>query len=214
LTTALFAATFGGRKQEAVSSKGLGMVLNENDRELIEACQRGEQDAFAVLFEANKDKVYSLALRYSGDPAVAMDIAQETFLKLLSSIQRFRSDASFETWLYRLVVNSCLDYQRRRRRLAPLVDGLLDAMCSARDTVLQRLVREEQETAVQRVIGKLPPEQRIVVILRYTEDLPYEHIAEILGCSTGTVASRLNRAHKVLERRLAHLRREEGFRSE
>ena len=92
------------------------MVLNENDRELIEACQRGEQDAFALLFEANKDKVYSIALRYAGDKAAAMDIAQETFLKLLSHIQQFRSDASFETWLYRLVVNSCLDHQDKEGR--------------------------------------------------------------------------------------------------
>ena len=186
------------------------MVLNENDRELIEACQRGDQDAFAVLFETNKDKVYSLALRYAGDRTAAMDIAQDTFLKLLSRIQQFRSDANFDTWLYRLVVNSCLDYQRRRRKVAPIVEGLLDAMCAARDTVLHRMVREERKVAVQQVIGKLPPEQRIVILLRYTEELPYETIAEILGCSMGTVASRLNRAHKVLEKRLSRFRDEGG----
>ena len=129
-----------------------------------------------------------------------MDIAQDTFLKLLSRIQQFRSDANFDTWLYRLVVNSCLDYQRRRRKVAPIVEGLLDAMCAARDTVLHRLVREEREVAVQQVIGNLPPEQRIVILLRYTEEIPYENIAEILGCSMGTVASRLNRAHKALEK--------------
>ena len=193
-----------GRNREAISSKsfGFGMVLNDNERELIEACQRGDQDAFAVLFEANKDKVYSLALRYSGDPAAAMDIAQDTFLKLLARIQQFRCHANFDTWLYRLVVNSCLDYQRRTRKIMPIVEGLLDAIGAARDTVLHKLVREEREIAVQKVIRKLPPEQQIVILLRYTEELPYEKIAEILGCSMGTVASRLNRAHKVLEKRL------------
>ena len=59
---------------------------------------------------------------------------------------------------------------------------------------------------MQSIVGKLPPEQRIVVVLRYTEGLSYDQIAEVVGCSAGTVASRLNRAHKVLERRLAHLR--------
>src|SRR5271166_643344 len=99
------------------------MVLEGNDREVIEGCQRGEHDAFRALFEAYKDKVYSIALRYSGNPAVAMDIAQETFLKLLSRIQEFRGEATFDSWLYRLVVNSCLDHQRRGRRLMPVIEG-------------------------------------------------------------------------------------------
>jgi RNA polymerase sigma-70 factor (ECF subfamily) len=187
------------------------MVLNENDRELVEACQRGDQDAFALLFEAYSDKVYSIAFRYAGDEAAAMDIAQDTFLKLLSRIGQFRSDSSFDTWLYRLVVNSCLDHRRRKRKLMPILDGLLDAVCSAPETVLHELLREERQEAVQDVVGKLVPDQRIVVILRYMEELSYEHIAEIVGCSIGTVASRLNRAHKVLERRLFHLRRQGGI---
>lgn len=190
---------------------GFGMVLNENGWELIEACKRGEQDAFAELFETNKDKVYSIALRYAGDEASAMDIAQDTFLKLLSHIHQFRSDASFETWLYRIVVNSCMDHQRRRKRLIPILDGLLDAISAARQTVLHDLMRKEWQLAVQHVVASLAPDQRVVVILRYMEDLSYEHIAEILGCSEGTVASRLNRAHKVLERRLCHLRHKEGI---
>jgi RNA polymerase sigma-70 factor (ECF subfamily) len=178
------------------------MVLDANDREVIEACQRGDYDAFRLLFETHRDRVYSIALRYSGDAAEAMDIAQETFLKLLSSIQEFRGDASFESWLYRIVVNRCLDHQRRGRKLMPFIGDLLDAAESA----LSKLLRAEVENDVQSIVGKLPPEQRIVVVLRYTEGLSYEEIAEILNCSKGTVASRLNRAHSVLERRLSHLR--------
>jgi RNA polymerase sigma-70 factor (ECF subfamily) len=182
------------------------MVLNETDRELIEACRRGEQDAFALLFEAYRDRVYSIALRYAGDRSAALDIAQDAFLKVLSHIRQFRADANFETWLYRIVVNSCLDHHRRRRRLMPVLHGVLDRAMAGRRTVLHEMVERERDTEVQDVIRKLPPEQRIVVLLRYMEDLPYEQIAEITGCSKGTVASRLNRAHKVLERRLAHLR--------
>jgi RNA polymerase sigma-70 factor (ECF subfamily) len=178
------------------------MVLDANDREVIEACQRGDYDAFRLLFETHRDRVYSIALRYSGDAAEAMDIAQETFLKLLSSIQEFRGDASFESWLYRIVVNRCLDHQRRGRKLMPFIGDLLDAAEGA----LSKLLRAEVENDVQSIVGKLPPEQRIVVVLRYTEGLSYEEIAEILNCSKGTVASRLNRAHSVLERRLSHLR--------
>src|SRR5580693_2877844 len=101
------------------------MVLEESDKELIEGCQRGESEAFRCLFERHKDKVYSIALRYSGDDAAAQDIAQETFLKVFTGLRNFRSESSFTSWLYRMVVNSCLDQKRRTRRLLPLFDHAL-----------------------------------------------------------------------------------------
>lgn len=188
------------------------MVLESNDREVIAACTRGDQEAFRVLFETYKDRVYSIALRYSGDRAMAMDIAQDTFLKLMSAIREYRGEAQFETWLFRMVVNRCLDHHRRGRRLMPIVTGLIDLVSTTGETVLHHLLRTEFETSVQAAVGKLVPEQRIVIVLRYTEGLSYEQIAEILGCTTGTVGSRLNRAHKALERRLAHLARDAGRR--
>ena len=182
------------------------MVLDANDREVIEACQRGDWDAFRLLVEAHQDRVYPIALRYCGNESAAMDIAQETFLKLFSCIQDFRGAASFESWLYRIVVNRCLDYQRCGRRLMPFLEGLLDIVRAPAESVLQELLRAEMEKDVQKIVQTLAPEQRMVVVLRYTEGLAYDQIAEVLGCSAGTVASRLNRAHKVLERRLSHLR--------
>jgi RNA polymerase sigma-70 factor, ECF subfamily len=200
-----------GRIPRPSPSYGFSMVLDANDREVIEACRRGDYDAFRALFDAHKDRIYSIALRYSGDPATAMDIAQETFLKLLSSIQDFRGSARFESWLYRVVVNACLDHRRRGRRLIPFLDGLIDAVKAPAESVLNKLMRAEEEQDVQRVVSRLRPDQRIVVVLRYTEGLSYDQIAELMGCSPGTVASRLSRAHKVLERRLSHLRMRGGF---
>jgi RNA polymerase sigma-70 factor (ECF subfamily) len=184
------------------------MVLDGNDFEVIEACRRGDQDAFRALFETYQDKVYSIALRYSGERAAALDIAQDVFVKLLSSLKDFRGDAGFESWLYRLVVNRCLDHHRRSRRIRLLMEDVLHLFTSSRETALHNLLRIEIEAQVQRGIAKLAPEQRMVVVLRYTEGLSYEEIAGILGCSQGTIASRLNRAHKILEKRLANLRRE------
>jgi len=178
-----------------------------NHLDVIQACQRGDEEAFRVLFETHKDRVYSIALRYAGDSAAAMDIAQDTFLKLLSSIGQFRREASFESWLYRLVANSRLDYHRRRRRFLPPLDEALDTFRAPSENALRDLLREEQEERVQQVVARLPEEQRIVVVLRYTEGLSYEEIADLLGCRRGTVASRLNRAHKALERRLSSLRK-------
>ena len=142
-----------------------------------------------------------IALRYSGDRSLALDIAQEVFLKLLSNIQEFRGDAGFEAWLYRVVVNCCLDRQRRGRMLL-FVEDFFDSLRGADNTVLQDMMRQEMQQHVQGAVAKLSPEHRMVVVLRYTEGLSYDQIAEALGCSAGTVASRLNRAHKILERRL------------
>src|SRR6202158_1997221 len=155
-------------------------IARDVDWELIEACQHGDHDAFAALFEAHRDRVYSIALRFSGDPSVALDITQETFLKLLSKIGEFRGEASFESWLYRLVVNGCLDHRRAGRRWSPLLDGWLGALRASGESVLQQLLRSEVQENVQQVVAKLPAELRIVVILRYTEQLSYDEIAEIV----------------------------------
>jgi RNA polymerase sigma-70 factor (ECF subfamily) len=191
--------------REAASDREAGRD-GEAASDVIEACRRGEAGAFAALFELHRDRVYSIALRFSGDPSVALDITQETFLKLLSKIREFRGEASFESWLYRLVVNACLDHRRAGRRWSPLLDGWLGALRASGESVLHQMLRSEVQENVQQVVAKLPPELRMVVILRYTEQLSYDEIAEILGCPQGTVASRLNRAHKLLERRLAGLR--------
>jgi RNA polymerase sigma-70 factor, ECF subfamily len=181
------------------------MVLEGSDRELVQGCQRGETDAFRSLFETYKNRVFSVALRFSGDEAAAMDIAQETFLKLFSSIRDFRGAAKLETWIYRLVVNSCMDYRRRARRLIPLADDFAATLPTPAADSLLEILRSELSRSVRSEVDRLAPDLRIVIVLRYTEALSYDEIAEVLGCSPGTVASRLNRAHKVLERRLSRL---------
>jgi RNA polymerase sigma-70 factor (ECF subfamily) len=180
------------------------IVLDANHTDLVAACRRGERDAFRALFEAYKDKVYSIALRFTGDESLAMDVAQDVFLKLFSTIGDFRGDAAFSTWVYRLVVNRCLDHRRRSWRLIPIADDLLAVLRAPADS-LDRMLHTEMRQRVRGAVEKLAPELRMVVVLRYTEGLSYEEISEVLGVAIGTVASRLNRAHKLLERRLACL---------
>jgi RNA polymerase sigma-70 factor (ECF subfamily) len=180
-------------------------MVADLDQELIESCREGDAEAFRALFEAHKDKVYSIALRYSGDPAAAMDITQDTFLKLMDRIGQFRGEASFDSWLYRLVVNRCMDYRRSQQRWLPIVEDFFDSFRSPQPSQMENLLRSEMEQRVQDAVAKLPPEYRMVVVLRYTEGMSYEEIADLLQVSRGTVASRLNRAHGILERRLAKL---------
>jgi len=171
-----------------------------DDNEVIAACQRGDREAFRALFETYQDRVYSIALRYAGDPARALDIAQDVFVKLLNNIGDFKGLSGFETWLYRMVVNRCLDDRRSVRRWSAIVEGLFAG--TSEPSALEELVRSEAQERVQKTVAMLPAEQRIVVVLRYTEGLSYTEIAKAVGCSEGTVASRLNRAHRFLERRL------------
>jgi RNA polymerase sigma-70 factor (ECF subfamily) len=189
----------------------LGMVAEGADRELVQACQRGERDAFRSLFEHYRHKVYSIALRFSGDSGAAMDIAQDTFLKLFSTIRDFRGESSFDTWIFRLVVNSCMDHRRRTWRIAPLADRFQQTLRDPGDS-LKELLRSERGDQVRAAVERLTPDLRIVIVLRYTEGLSYEQIAGALGCSEGTVASRLNRAHKRLEQRLSRVMKENGGR--
>lgn len=177
------------------------MVLERSLEQIEPVAQLNPCD----LFERHKDRIYSIALRYSGDPAAAQDIAQETFLKLFAAVGSFRGESSFDSWLYRLVVNACFDHRRKSRRFMPFVESVIDLMRAPGVSALDHVMRDEMSGQLKTAVDSLPPDQRMVVVLRYTEGLSYDQIAEAMGCSAGTIASRLNRVHKVLERRMRRL---------
>jgi RNA polymerase sigma-70 factor, ECF subfamily len=176
------------------------------DGRVIEACQQGDRAAFQLLFETYKDKVFSIAVYSSGgDRAVADDVTQQIFLKLFTAIRQFRGESEFTTWLYRLVVNACLDERRRRRRLLPWGETVAMSNPSEKKPQEKQYARLEVTEAVRAAIGELKPKFRLPILLKYIEGLSYEEIASVMGCSKGTVASRLNRGHSQLAKRLSHL---------
>ena len=194
-------------EQRAVASE------QKIDEGVIGACQRGDREAFRLLFETYQDKVYSISLYYfKGDETTARDVTQGVFLKLMTKIEQFRRDAEFTTWLYRLVVNACMDEQRRRRRFLPFGDGFMSGQSGSSGGVEkksqqeERYARVELADSVQAAIGELRPKLRLPILLKYVEGLSYDEMAEVLGCSKGTIASRLNRGHKILAQRLSYLR--------
>jgi RNA polymerase sigma-70 factor (ECF subfamily) len=182
------------------------------DEHVISACQQGDREAFRMLFEAYKDRVFSIAIYSLGDEAAASDVTQQVFLKLMTSIGQFRGDSEFTTWLYRLVVNSCLDERRKRRRFLPMAEFDQMNRGTHKRSPETAYARREIADSVRKEIRRLKPKMRLPILLKYVEGLSYDEIAEVLGCSKGTVASRLNRAHKALARGLDHLRG--GFVSE
>ncbi len=176
------------------------------DGRVIEACQQGDRAAFQLLFETYKDKVFSIAVYSSGgDRALAEDVTQQIFLKLFTAIRQFRGDSEFTTWLYRLVVNACTDEARRRRRFLPWGETVVVSKSSEKKPQEKQYARTEIAEAVQAAIAELKPKFRLPILLKYVEGLSYEEIASVMGCSKGTVASRLNRGHSQLAKRLAHL---------
>jgi len=175
------------------------------DDSTIEACRRGDSDALQLVFETYRDRVYSIALCYfDGDEAAAKDITQDVFLKLMTAITQFENRSQFSTWLYRVVTNACLDRHRSFRRLLFFAD--VPAGTRRAQSAEDRYIQNELETSVRKVIAGMQPKLRMAILLKYFEDLSYDEMAVVLGCSRGTVASRLNRAHQILARKLAHLR--------
>ena len=153
--------------REAVPENAEGAT----ERDLIEKCRGGDSDAFRQIFEIYKDRVYSIALRYSGDASVAQDIAQETFLALFSTIAGFRGDSRFDSWLYRLVVNTCLDEARlRKTRIAESGSARLEFVAAA-DSQESRYAQAQEAASVRAAVASLPPKFRIAVLLRYFDDL-------------------------------------------
>lgn len=176
------------------------------DGRVIEACQQGDRAAFQILFETYKDKVFSIAVYSSGgDRAVADDVTQQIFLKLFTAIRQFRGESEFTTWLYRIVVNACADEQRRRRRLLSWGETVAMSNSGGKRPQEKQYAQLEVAAAVRAAIGELKPKFRLPILLKYIEGLSYEEIASVMGCSKGTVASRLNRGHSQLAKRLSHL---------
>lgn len=168
----------------------------------------GDAEAFNELVNRHHAKIYGLAYRMLGDADDAADATQETFYEAYKSIKSFQFQSQFGTWLYRIGINTCQQYRRkaqsRERKLTAYTEEVATRGVASDKYSPERLViKAEQKQIVQDAISKLPPKQREVVTLFYMQHLKYREIAEILDCSEGTVASRLNQALKNLKKKLS-----------
>ena len=188
--------------EQIVATREQPQVKESIDAATIAACQRGDRSALRVLFEEYNDRVYSIAM-YSlgGDKTAAADATQQVFLKLMTRINQFRGDSEFATWLYRLVVNTCRDEQRKQRRFVPLAESFLANMKSDRSP-RATYARKEVSERVQVAIGELKPKLRWPILLKYVEGMSYEEVAEALSCSVSAVKSLIHRATVTLRDRM------------
>ena len=173
------------------------------EQELTALARRGDQDAFAQLMRGSERRVYTLALRMTGSPEDALDLAQETFLRAWSALPRFRGSASFSTWVYRLAYNTTIDFLRKnnlRREISVQTGEAPPDVPDRRFEPQRELERREAREAVERGLARLPEHYRSVLVMREISGLSYQEIGQALKLDPGTVKSRLARARGELRK--------------
>jgi RNA polymerase sigma-70 factor (ECF subfamily) len=183
-----------------------------SEAEAIERAKQGDAEAFEVLYNLHKRRVYSLCLRMTANAAEAEDLTQEAFMQLFRKIATFRGESAFSTWLHRMAVNVVL-MQLRKKGLAvvPLEDDIeTEEETPKKDFGAQDLALEGSidRLRLENAIGKLPPGYRSIFVLHDVEGYEHNEIAEIIGCSIGNSKSQLHKARMKL-RELLRTRRAE-----
>ena len=189
------------------------MSNKADDQVLVERAQGGDKRAFDLLVLKYQHKIVKLIMRYVHDPAEALDVAQEAFIKSYRALPRFRGDSAFYTWLYRIAVNTAKNHLvAMKRRPADFEVDLQDpesydmnARLQDGDSPDRILQREELRGVIEDAIASLPDELRQAIVLREIEGLSYEEIATAMDCPVGTVRSRIFRAREAIEGRIGPL---------
>jgi RNA polymerase sigma-70 factor (ECF subfamily) len=173
-----------------------------SDEELMLAVASGKHSAFSLLVSRHQTRAWNAAYRFLGNTADAEDIAQEAFLRVLNSADRYRPVASFRTYLYRIITHLCFDLSRRQRlRRSDRLSDVADQTKTPEDLAIV----VERANTVWQELDSLPQTQKMAVILRYYEDLSYREIADVLHASVKGVERLLARARATLESRLSGL---------
>lgn len=178
------------------------MADSPNDEDLVRSALAGDTGAFDRLVERYAPRMFRIIRAQVGEASIAEDLVQETFLNAFVALPKFRFGARFFTWLYRIMVNTVGQYQRkgaRRRELDARTRKEMEAEEAADVPMEKREARDE----VWRALAELPEDYRTAMLLREWAELTYAEIAELLGCPVGTVDSRIARARQMLAERLA-----------
>jgi RNA polymerase sigma-70 factor (ECF subfamily) len=181
-----------------------------SELDLVRRCQAGDTEAFGELVTRYRTRVFSMIYNMVRSEQDAWDLAQDSFVKAWKSIRRFRGRSSFYTWIYRIVMNVTIDWLRKKQVKgggAEFDDAIqLKEVDPASKTVpktdalpYETMERSEIRARIDRAIAQLSPEQRAVILMKEIEEMQYHEIAEALGCSIGTVMSRLFYARKKLQ---------------
>jgi RNA polymerase sigma-70 factor (ECF subfamily) len=174
------------------------------DQITIEAARRGDRDAQSRLLRALQDPWFRFCLGLLGDPDEARDATQETALRFLRDLARYRGDSSISTWSMGIALNVTREMRRKRRRVGMYHNEQEQAIVSQRapDAPSDHSVRSESRDLLRATLEDLPQRQREAVVLRYFEDLSLEQTADAMGCAVGTVKATVHQALRALRMKL------------
>jgi RNA polymerase sigma-70 factor (ECF subfamily) len=182
-----------------------------DDRGLVRAAQKGDDQAFRQLVERYQRRIYQLALGMTKDPDDAMDIAQETFVRVHKYLPSFKGDSSFFTWTYRIATNLCLDAQRKKSRMERVdaeegdeaeIEAAMDPPSHALAGPQRQALNEELKGKIDEALAGLSANHRAILLLREVDGLSYEELAKVLDIRKGTVMSRLFHARLKMQNKL------------
>jgi RNA polymerase sigma-70 factor (ECF subfamily) len=186
-------------------------LVKQEDKELIVRARKGDERAFRALLAKYERAVFSICLRMVRNREQAEDLAQESFMKVFSMLERYNPSYAFSSWLFKITSNLCIDSIRKRKlETLPLDQPIQSAAGefsrqyeSSEDDPEKTMMGRERVERLKEAIESLPPHYRIMILLRHQEDLSYEEIADTLGVPLGTVKARIHRAREMLKNRLA-----------
>lgn len=193
-------------------------LTNLPDADVVALAQRGREDAFRELVRRYERPVFSLIFRMVRDSATAEDLSQDTFIKVLNHIDKYRPEFKLSSWLFKIANNVAIDHLRRRQLNTISMDGSPHAstasdiegtsfdIASQDENALDEMASKELGSAIERAIGSLRPEYRQCILLRHVEGRSYEEIAATLDLPLGTVKTYIHRARHQLRESLEHLR--------
>ena len=187
-----------------------------DDQDLVLAARKGDRDAFKTLFERYHRRAYALAFNVLRNAEDALDVVQDAFIKAHKYLDKFEGNSSFYTWLYRIVMNLAIDHLRKHRRVKPveLDESRVQEAGDADNALLPRILGSNPTRAlmdkqirarIDQALEELSENHRAVLVMRELEGLSYEEMAQAMGCSKGTIMSRLFHARKNMQKRLIDL---------
>lgn len=188
-----------------------------SDEQLVAAAKKGDMAAFEELVARHRDKIYARAFSMMRNEEEAVDLCQEAWVKSWQRLVQFQGESSFGTWMTRIVINLCLDQLRKRKRqrtesieeMSEESGGVERQMPTVTVNPTEGLERIELRKRIDQALGQLSHEHRTVLVLHEFEDMEYKEIAKTMGCSIGTVMSRLFYARRKMAALLAGLKNEE-----
>jgi RNA polymerase sigma-70 factor, ECF subfamily len=193
-------------KTQSATSKEIRLGVEIAEWELVRKCQNGDVAAYEDIAAKYYRRVFMVILGVVHDRDDAMDVAQETFYRAFKNIKRFKGGSNFYTWIYRIAVNLAIDLQRRKKRSSvdlkeDMDEVIVETEASGNDPFREFHDRRLGEQLL-RAIDELTPDHKAVIVMRAVEGLSYKEIGRIMGCSEGTIMSRLHYARKKLQEKL------------